>query len=309
MRTRVKVAEANGTDRRFGGWILRLAMLAVVAVVLASCGEEQGTSNTPEGESESEGPARGVVVSDITDGPREYTGATVTVSGEVNDIAAPNAFTIGGEDFLGTEELLIVGARQLPNITEGARGGAEVQENDIVQVKGTVRSFDSATALEDEVDYSIDDRLFESYEGEPVVVAEKIWLTPRADRAGEQQVPATLADVTDDPEEYYGQNITVKGVVAETIEPSAFVLAPKGTDPEDFVADGVLVVGGSGAAPDVTEGRTVKVSGTFKEFDLAAFETDLGTDLDDGLYSDWAGESAIAAQQIQQMQGGETTSQ
>jgi hypothetical protein len=214
MRAKVRVAEkeAGGLSRMWTA--LAMALMLAVALLLASCGEEETATEEPaadeaaaaETEAESEGPAAGVVVSDITDNPQEYVGTTATVSGEVNDLVAPNAFTIGGEDFLGTDELLIVGAKQLPNIVEGVEGEVEVGEDDIVQVTGTIREFNVAD-IEDELGYGLDDAVFEEFAGEPVVVAKNVFLTPRAERAGEQNVQATLSDITDEPEEYYGQTL------------------------------------------------------------------------------------------------------
>ena len=110
-----------------------------------------------------------------------------------------------------------------------------------------------------------------------------------------------LADLTNDPEEYYGRSVTVDGVVGETVEPNAFVLADEAVLEDDVLedAEGVLVVSGPDAAPNLAEGEAVQVVGTLREFDLAAFEEDLGVDLDDALYKE-GGRPAIAAREILQ---------
>lgn len=103
----VKVKTIEERGNRFSlRMVGAMALMLALAIFLASCAEEEqggasttGASTTPEEEPESEGPASGVVVSDITDNPSEYFGSTVTISGEVNDLAGPQAFTIGGEDF------------------------------------------------------------------------------------------------------------------------------------------------------------------------------------------------------------------
>jgi PAS domain-containing protein len=69
-------------------------------------------------------------------------------------------------------------------------------------------------------------------------------------------------------------------------------------DTVDLANMGVLVVNDS-PAPNLTDGRIVRVSGTFHEFDLSTFEEELGVDLDYELYFDWTGQPTILAEQIQ----------
>lgn len=202
-----------------------------------------------------------------------------------------------------------MGSQQLPNIVDSPEN-EEVGEEDIVQITGTVQEFESVTNLEDELGTELDDQIFEDYEGEPVVVAEQIFLTPRAERAGED-VPVSIGDIVDQPEEYFGQTITADGVVAETLEPNAFVLASEDSE-QDFEGEDeagnlineetVLVVSGGGNAPNLTESQTVQVTGTFQQFELTTVEEETGLDLEDGLYADWEGRPAIIAQQVQQSQ-------
>ncbi len=315
MRAKVRVAEKE-TGGLMRIWTVgAMALMLAVALLLASCGEEEGAAEEPAAEeqaaatsgaeAESEGPAAGVVISDITDNPQEYFGTTATVSGEVNDVLTPNAFTIGGEDFLGTDELLIVGVQQLPNIVEGVEGEVEVGQDDIVQVTGTVREF-NVTEIEDEVGYALDDGVFGEFEGEPVVVAKKIFLTPRAERAGEQGVGADISDITDNPEEFFGQTLTVEGIVGETIEANAFLLLDQETAGEGNAAEedalaadrAILVVNSDSFDPKLSEGQSVRVKGTLQEFDVAAFEEELGIELENDTFADFAGRPAMLAQQI-----------
>lgn len=59
---------------------------------------------------------------------------------------------------------------------------------------------------------------------------------------------------------------------------------------------------------NLTERATVQVRGEVRELDLATLEQELGIDLDNGLYTPYADQPAIVAQQIQQMPGEETMS-
>jgi hypothetical protein len=275
-------------------WIAGAIALVILAVILWQLFAEE----------QSAGPEAAVTVSNITDNPQEYYGSTVTVSGQIGELIGPRAFTIGTEDDVGGGTLLVVGAKQLPEIIEGE--AEEVATGDVVQVSGPVQEFNIAE-IEDEFGFDLEDGLFSEYEGDPVVVANTVDLTAEAADAGAQNVQATMSDITDEPEEYYGQTLTVAGIVDETIEANAFVLIDQqaageadAQEEDDLAADeGVLVVNSEGFTPNVSEGQRVQVKGAFQEFDLAAFEEELGVDLENDAFANFAGRPAIQAQQIQ----------
>lgn len=87
----------------------------------------------------------------ITDKPAPFLGRLVTITGEVERVIGPNAFTLDNEqDILAEEDLLIVSATPLADIEEGSR----VQVTGIVaQVTTTEleREFDLGPATEYEV--------------------------------------------------------------------------------------------------------------------------------------------------------------
>ncbi len=275
-------------------WIAGAIALVILAVILWQLFAEE----------QSAGPEAQVTVSDITDNPQEYYNSNVTVSGQVGELVGPRAFTIGTEDDVGGGTLLVVGAQQLPEIIEGE--AEEIAADDVVQVSGPVQEFNIAE-VEDEIGFDLQDGLFSDFEGRPVVVANTVDLQPEGGDAGAQNVQATLADITDEPEEYYGQTLTVDGAVAQIIEPNAFVIVEQQlaedeellNDPAALAEEGVLVMS-DGPQPNLSELMTVQVTGTFQEFEVATFEEELGVELDDGLYSEWGGQPAIQAQQIQQ---------
>ncbi len=290
-----KPQKAGGSGSKWLWWILGAAALVILALILWQLFAEE----------QSAGPEAKATVSNITDNPQEYYDSTVTVSGEVGELLGPRAFTIGTEDDVGGGTLLVIGAKQLPQIIEGE--AEEIAADDVVQVSGPVQEFNIAE-IEDEIGFDLEDGLFSEYEGKPVVVANTVDLTAEAADAGAQNVQASLSDITDEPEEYYGQTVEVKGIVDETIEANAFVLidpAPAGegnaSEENDVAAgEGVLVVNGDGFAPNLGEGQRVQVKGKFQEFDLEAFEEELGVDLENDAFANFAGRPAIQAQQIQQ---------
>ncbi len=305
--------------------MLGLALPAVVALMLASCGQDQGGAGEDE---ESAGRAKGVSVADVTDNPGEFYGAQITLSGLVTEIVGANAVAIGGDEFVGGDRVLVVGAQKLDQIAEGVPEGEplETQRQDLVQASGALRGF-KLEEVENEVGYELEDNLFGDWEGEPVLVADSFVLTPQQGgettqgqqgvdaTQGQQGVDATLSRIVDQPEEFYGQNVTVSGAVAQVISPNAFVLVQKNTRGEGLydvdavtLADrGVLVATSDG--PNLTGRQAVRVTGPLRQFDVSAFEQDLGVRFDgnDEYLSAFSEGPAIKAEKIQRTQGGETT--
>lgn len=293
-RSRGGKGGGKGGSSSVWGWIIGAVLLAILAFVLIQVFNEE----------QSAAPEAAVTVSDIADNPQEYYGSTVTVSGEVGELIGPRAFTIGAEDDLGGGSLLVVGAQQLPQIMEGEAD--EITAQDVAQVTGPVREF-NLTEVENEIGAELDDALFAEFEGEPAVVANTVDVTAEASGGGEQNAQATLANITDNPDEYYGQSVTVDGAVGETLEPNAFVLLTEQAaqneellegEPAAVPDEGVLVVSDN-PQPNLSELQSVQVSGMFREFDLTVFEEELGVELD-YLYRDWSGQPAILAQDVQQ---------
>ena len=246
----------------------------------------------------------GATIDEITDSPGQFLGRTVTVSGEVDAVLGPRAFTIGGDDFIGEDELLVVGANNLPQLIgrselPGRAAGELLAEDDVVQVTGPVRRFDLA-AFEREIGFDLDDNLFRDWAGRPAIVASSLELTPRLAGVG---ALATLDEVLDDPAAYYGRRVTVFGEVDEMIGPRAFTLADN-----DLVGDDELLVVGATRLPAV-QGRAaeeplleddlVMATGPVRQFNLAEVEREVGFDLDDGLFRDWAGRPVLIARSLE----------
>ncbi len=96
----------------------------------------------------------------VIDNPREFYGRTVTVTGEIDDIVAPTAFTIGPGG------LLLVSSAP-------ASATPDLSESQTVQVTGTVRRFD-LVELERETGADLQDELFAGWEGRPAIVASSV---------------------------------------------------------------------------------------------------------------------------------------
>ncbi len=345
---KVRTADEGASAFSRAWTIAAMFLMLTAAVFLASCGAEQGQQaegqqaeqgqqeegqqegagaeeTVPTGEEEeSGGQAIGVSIADVTDNPSEFYGRQITLSGLVTEVVSPNAVAIGGDEFVGGDEVLIVGAQQLQQIVEGIPEGEpfEIQQQDLVQATGTLREF-NLTEVEEQVGYDLDDNAFAEFEGEPVLVADSFVLTPQQGGGtaaqAQQGTNVTVPMILDQPEEFYGRTITVNGAVAQIIDPNTFVIVEQQAAENEGLYDadagtladqGVLVATSNG--PNLTERQTVQVTGTLQQFDVATFEQELGGvtfDENNEFISAFEGRPAIMASQIQQTQGGQTTSQ
>ncbi|MDP9474242.1 MAG: hypothetical protein M3R38_00805 [Actinomycetota bacterium] len=316
-------------DGRFRAWKLGVPLMVASGLFLAGCGaaEEPAAEANPaetapaaNEEPESAGQAVGVSVADIVDDPEEFYGKNLTVSGLVGEVVGPNAVTIGGQDGIFEEELLIVGAQPLPELAEG--DAVEIAVDDLVQATGTLQEF-AVPEFEEALGTELDDNLFGEYEGEPALQAKSVALTPAegggTTTAMQQGIQASIPTIVDDPEEFYGSTTTLTGGVVEVVEPAVFAMSDRADAEalagEEFGAlaeeEAILVVNGTPNAPqpNLSELATVQVSGAVRELNVAEFEQEAGLELDDEALAVWEGQPAILAQEIQPTQGGGTTGQ
>jgi hypothetical protein len=103
---------------------------------------------------------------------------------------------------------------------------------------------------------------------------------------------ATLATYAATPREFYGKTVTISGEITDVVGLNAVTLG-----------DRVLVITkrqlldaqGKPLQTTVTGRDVMQVTGTAREFDLAAFEKEAGIDLEDAKFTRWAGKPAIIA--------------
>ena len=293
------------TRTRGGGWLwvlgaIILGVLALLLLIPFFTDDDSAGLDT------------GVTVSEIADAPATYIDRTVTVGGEVEQVIGPRAFMIGGDEFIGGDELLVVSANNLPTVADRP-AGETLAANDLIQVTGPVRRFDLAD-FEEEIGFDLDDAAFGAYAGQPAIIARSVDLSPRAAPAAmepDMAEPAvadanvTVADITGDTAAYLGKRVVVRGDVEAVIGANAFSID------EDALLDGgidndLLVVSMQEGLPLINEAlgdANVTVLGTVRNFDLVAVEEELGYDLQDDLYTDWAGRPAVVASSIQAARG------
>ncbi|MCC6174991.1 MAG: hypothetical protein IT305_06775 [Chloroflexi bacterium] len=112
----------------------------------------------------------------------------------------------------------------------------------------------------------------------------------------------TIDEIIDNPTAYYGQSVTIIGPVEEILGPRSFTISdadPLVSEDLPVVSSHALMSGAEGqrVASDY-DGREVQVTGTVHQFNLAAFEDQLGVDLQDSEWTVWAGQPAIIATSI-----------
>lgn len=142
-------------------------------------------------------PVMTATVSDIASAPQRYVGKVVTVSGEVNRVFGPRWFSIGGQQF-GGSELLVLGRSTVPGLLNDLADSGKVM-NDIVMVTGVVRTFEE-DALEREIGggLDLDGDIFDPYDANPVIVMTDLDITPRVDVMPVVSIPVPVAPIVDE---------------------------------------------------------------------------------------------------------------
>jgi hypothetical protein len=106
----------------------------------------------------------------VIENPDRYTGKTVVLSGEVGEILGPRTFIVGGNEFIGGDELIVVSKGAVnARIDDDQGGDRPLLENDIVTVRGKIERFGSPGFYD-----RIDTEPFGEFDNRPAVVAESI---------------------------------------------------------------------------------------------------------------------------------------
>ena len=131
-----------------------------------------------------------------------------------------------------------------------------------------------------------------------------VWLVNDDDSAGPER-GVTVENIAD-PEAFdddgftrtlVGQRVTVSGNVSEMVGANAIRLGG-----DDFGGDGILVINVS--ASGINEGDNVRVTGTVRDFDAAAFGRELGTNVyADDVYDPWVDENVLVASNVTELGG------
>lgn len=233
--------------------------LALLALALSACTSSPRTKT-------------GTTVSEVANAQKNnLLGKTVTISGEVEELIAPKAFTIEGDRFFNDPEVLVVNPTRSPAI-----------EDTLVQVTGTVRQFSKAE-IESQFGLNLAQKLEDDFAGKPVVIATAVILTPHP------------GEIAEEPNPFIAKTVTVSGKVAKVIGSNAFTL----DDQELIGGKELLVVSAVPAVASVNEGETVRVTAVIRKFVTTEIERDFDLDLRPGLEAEYEGKPVALARSIQ----------
>jgi len=101
---------------------------------------------------------------EITENPSQYYGKRLAVSGEVEDVVGPTAFTLDEDELFGASDLLVVTQKTQKAATDG----------ETVAVTGVLRPF-VVSEVERDFDLDLDPELQVEYEDKPVFIADAIY--------------------------------------------------------------------------------------------------------------------------------------
>lgn len=125
----------------------------------------------------------------------------------------------------------------------------------------------------------------------------------KAESAG-KAIGATVADITDDANEFYGKKVTVSGLVTQVVNQNAFVIGGG-----EFGDSGLLIVGAKklsqivkggeeGKVVEIQEQDLAQVTGKVREFNRQQVNDQIGYYLDDRLFEDFEEQPAVVADQV-----------
>ena len=184
-------------------------------------------------------------------------GEEVTVRGEIEEVDPGVAFVLEEEEGLfDDDEVLVI------NVSEQIV--PEASEDMKLQVTGEVGTLILAD-VERDYGLDLDPEFYTEYESQPVIFATYMVASPE------------IEEVSENPEAFYGQEISVQGEVDEIRNEYAFTLQ----EDELFEGDDLLIINATGE-PIPTEDETVVVTGMVRPYIQSEFERDydLTWDLD-----------------------------
>jgi hypothetical protein len=155
----------RGEDR----WLVWAAVAGIIALfVLFGLMGAQGTDDPPEQ----------VAVADVADGSETVAGESVSIEGEVDEFLTEQTMTVS--DTQSSESLLVLVPQTAVVNGLGPAGGMAATSQFLppagagsVQVLGTVEPFDG-DAMAEVLGIVLNEEFFESWEGDRVLVADRI---------------------------------------------------------------------------------------------------------------------------------------
>ncbi|MFB2934580.1 hypothetical protein ACE1B6_04820 [Aerosakkonemataceae cyanobacterium BLCC-F154] len=220
----------------------KIFALALAAVLLPACANEQETVNLPNAPTN-------VTTEEVSDNTNQLIGRTVTIRSEPLRKIGTASFTVSDEQFFGSEPILVINASGQPFL---------LPENDAteIQVTGTVRNFVIAD-LEREYNLTLDPNLYAEFERKPALIAQSLALAPNP------------GEVTENPAQFYGKTVAIAGEVENVTGPNTFTL-----DEEKLVGGEDLLVLHTTPVTAINDGGKVVVTGVVRPFVVTEIERD-----------------------------------
>lgn len=164
--------------------------IAAAAVLLAlGCAEEPTVGETapPAPSATAAGPldapptttnaeALQASAGDVVRDPNQYVGRVVTVTGDVEEVASPRAFTI--DTGITPGDLLVLSRTPVPGVTEGGTTRAILADDDVI-VTGRVHIMNIAE-IETEVGWDLEQELEVEFANQPVLIIDTMTATANA---------------------------------------------------------------------------------------------------------------------------------
>jgi hypothetical protein len=194
-----------------------------------------------------------ITLENVAGSPEEYYGQTVTIRGDYQESIDENAFklTRGGFLFFGGSEVLVVNNTGQPILPPE-------NENISLQVTGEVQQLRVAELERDfGWDFWNPDEYVE-YDQRPVIVAESVALAPDP------------SQISDNPEQFYGENIAVEGELNEYFTFNTMLLQQ-----DKLIGGGDILVLLPPEANRINAGEDIVVTGEVRPFVMADIERDL----------------------------------
>ncbi|MBD2105512.1 hypothetical protein [Nodosilinea sp. FACHB-13] len=238
---------ARSTKQKFFQSTLALSL---IAGLVGACAETAPERETSDG-------STNVQTEEVAENTEGYIGQIVTIRSAPVEKVGDNSFTVNDEQFFGSEPILVINASGEPLL---------LPEGDVeVQVTGEVRNF-LISEVNQEFDLTLDQNLYEEYEDQPVIIAQSIALAPEP------------GEISENPEQYYGETLAVTGDVEDIQSEDTFTLQ----EDQLLGADSLLVVyaqpkaGSASEAvpPTITDNEQVAVTGVLRPFVVSELERD-----------------------------------
>ena len=219
-------------------------------------------------------------VGNVLEEPAAYYGQQITVDGYVGRAISSDSFVLYENQFLAPNYEVLV-------ITQSEEAQDFIQLADTrVRVEGTVYQLGS-DAMTEHLGGEIDPG---DFEGTTVIVADSIT---------NAEVVQTIGHIVDNPEAFYGQEVTVNGLIGDPVSTQAFTLYQ---DQLIGIRGEVLVINNTGQEIDFEPMRDtrIRIRGTVynPDADGQAITDQTGIPYDDPAFNDYRDMPVIVAEEM-----------